>query len=75
MATQTLNGHAVPNTTLAQITGIFAAVARAFSMARDAEARFDEIRALQALSDADLARRGIPRDGIVRHVYADMLGD
>lgn len=34
-------------------------------------ARTDEIRALHAKSDADLARMGLERDNIVRHVYRD----
>jgi hypothetical protein len=75
MATQTLHGHAVPQNILTQAAGFFAALARAFAMAKNAEARFEEIQALQALDDAELSRRGIARENIVRHVYADMLAD
>lgn len=75
MATQTLSPVSIPHSIPAQVGGFFAAIARAFAAAKNAEARFDEIRALQALSDAELARRGIARDAIVRHVYADLLND
>lgn len=75
MATQTISGHAAPNSILTLATGFLSALTRAFAMAKNAEARFGEIRSLQALSDAELARRGIARENIVRHVYADMLAD
>jgi hypothetical protein len=75
MAFQTLPVLSGPQQALAQIGAFFSAFARAFALAKNAEARFDEIQTLQALSDDELARRGIARDNIVRHVYADMLGD
>lgn len=37
----------------------------------EAHARTNEINALQDMSDAELARRGIQRDQIIRHVYRD----
>jgi hypothetical protein len=33
------------------------------------------VRRLQALSDAELAKRGIARDDIVRHVFAEVFAD
>lgn len=75
MATQTLSHHGATQTILAQAATFFSSLARAFALAKNAEARFEEIQTLQALSDAELARRGIARENIVRHVYADMLGD
>ncbi len=39
----------------------------------EANARVHRIEALQRLSDAELARRGIRREDIVRHVFADRL--
>lgn len=39
----------------------------------EARSRYPEIQALQALSDDQLAQRGLTRDGIVRHVYSDMF--
>ncbi len=74
MTTQTLHSSAFPIRGIAQIIGFFTALAQAFAVASNAQARFDEIQQLQALSDADLARRGIKRDDIVRHVYADLMG-
>ena len=68
MTTQTL---------LAPITlpfaGFFSAFARAIAFGTGAQARFDEVQRLQALSDEALAELGIARDDIVRHVYADLL--
>ena len=40
----------------------------------DARARQDDIAALQAKSDEELARMGIARDRIVQHVFRDMMG-
>ena len=51
--------------TLAAQTG--AALAR--SMER--QSRLDEVRRLEALSDAELAARGIRREAIVPHVFRD----
>jgi uncharacterized protein YjiS (DUF1127 family) len=39
----------------------------------NAQTRRDQIMALSALSDEELAERGLTRDGIVRHVFADKL--
>ena len=73
MNTQALN---IPQLTLrpaAALRAFFLAFARSLAFARGLEDRFDEIRRLQSLSDAELARRGIKRDAIVRHVYGDLL--
>jgi hypothetical protein len=75
MATQTFHAPAASHGLLTQVGTFLSSLARAFALAKNAEARFEEIQALQALSDAELARRGIARENIVRHVYADMLGD
>ncbi|SHI58754.1 hypothetical protein [Wenxinia saemankumensis] len=37
------------------------------------QARRDRLVALAALSDAELAARGIDRDGIPAHVFSDLL--
>ncbi|GAA4225626.1 DUF1127 domain-containing protein [Sagittula sp. NFXS13] len=44
-------------------------------MARIAESghRMKEIERLQAMSDADLAKRGLTRDRIAHHVFRDVL--
>lgn len=39
----------------------------------ETRSRRDEVEALEALSDAELAERGLTRDRIVRHVFADLL--
>lgn len=39
-----------------------------------ANSRIDEIRHLQAMSDEELAKRGIDREQIVYHVFADRIG-
>ncbi|MEM9437134.1 MAG: DUF1127 domain-containing protein [Pseudomonadota bacterium] len=38
-----------------------------------ARARCDEIEALMALSDEDLAAKGLKREEIVRHVFRDRI--
>lgn len=75
MAFQTLHAPATPPRAIAAITGFFAALAQAVAMASGAQARYDEIRALQALSDEELADRNIERSDIVHHVYADLMAD
>jgi uncharacterized protein YjiS (DUF1127 family) len=37
----------------------------------EARSRQAEIAVLESMTDAELAERGITRDGIVRHVFAD----
>lgn len=37
----------------------------------DARSRASEIAFLESLSDAELTKRGLTRDGIVRHVFSD----
>ncbi|MGE4325393.1 MAG: hypothetical protein AB7E21_14825 [Pseudodonghicola sp.] len=39
----------------------------------EANSRQDQIKYLQSLSDAELAQRGIKRDRIVYHVFADRI--
>jgi hypothetical protein len=73
MSTQTLNHPLFSQNPVASVAAFFAGLAKAFAFARDAEARFDAIQHLQALSDDELSRLDITRDGIVRHVYGDFL--
>lgn len=40
----------------------------------EANSRQDEIQYLQSLSDDELSKRGIKRDRIVYHVFADRIG-
>ncbi|MDG4648547.1 DUF1127 domain-containing protein [Roseibacterium sp. SDUM158017] len=51
------------------------AALRALGRASRAQARLDRLRRLSALDDEALARRGLSREGLVRHVFADALWD
>ena len=51
---------------------VLKALGRAFSLNASLEARQAEIRHLQAMSDAELAARGLTRDRIVHHVFRDL---
>jgi uncharacterized protein YjiS (DUF1127 family) len=74
MATQTLHAP-LPLRLAAPITGFFAHLARAVALSSGAQTRYDRVLRLQAMSDAELAERGIARDDIVRHVFADVFAD
>ncbi len=52
---------------------IFASIGTFFSAYAHAASRRDQIDALQALSDDELAARGLAREDIVAHVFADKL--
>jgi hypothetical protein len=72
MTTQTLPLSAAATTRSAgPIAAFFRALAHGIRQGRTAQARFDRVQRLQALSDAELARRGLKREDIVRHVFAD----
>jgi uncharacterized protein YjiS (DUF1127 family) len=51
----------------------FAAIGAFFVAYIDARSRRGAIEALNQLSDAELAERGLTREGIVRYVFADSL--
>ncbi len=53
-------------------TGLRAWFARAFEAYTRRRSRIDQIEALQSLSDAQLAARGLRRDQIVQHVFRDL---
>ncbi|MBV7377549.1 DUF1127 domain-containing protein [Maritimibacter dapengensis] len=67
--------YTATNTDFAASHPIFARITSAlksFGMAYiEARSRQGEIAALESLSDAELAERGIKRGDIVRHVFAD----
>ncbi len=54
--------------------GFLTTLGRWFVRGMDLQARTDEIARLQALSDSELAARGIARERIVHHVFRDKLG-
>lgn len=51
--------------------GLFTRLGEAIVRAAERHSRADRIAALQRLDDAELAARGMRRDDIVRHVFAD----
>jgi len=67
MATATTNTTALDRET----SGIWDAIARAFTNYARARSRTDRIEALQKLSDAQLAKLGITRDEIPVYVFRD----
>lgn len=60
-----------------QLSGIaakgVALVVKSLGVSASMDARLTEIDRLQALSDQDLAARGLTREGIVAHVFADVI--
>ncbi|MER5170330.1 hypothetical protein [Thioclava sp. GXIMD2076] len=55
------------------IARMFQKAGRALVLATEAKSRQSEIVRLNAMSDAQLAMKGIARDEIVAHVYRDRL--
>ena len=53
---------------------IGAAVGRAFSHILDSQSRTREFDRLSAKSDSELARMGLQRQDIARHVFRDYIG-
>ena len=54
------------------VQSFVASVVTAMSVNRDHENRMLQIRKLQSLSDAELAKLGLTRDGIVKHVFREL---
>lgn len=73
MTTQTLSSPLLAQRPAPSILAFLAGLAKSFAFATSAQGRFDEILRLQALDDDALARLGIAREEIVRHVYRDLL--
>ncbi|WP_121630220.1 DUF1127 domain-containing protein [Tropicibacter alexandrii] len=46
---------------------------RAMVNIAESNSRVKRVEALQALSDAELAARGLKRDDIVKHVFGDVM--
>ncbi|GGH45793.1 DUF1127 domain-containing protein [Frigidibacter albus] len=62
--------------TFTPTTGFKAFLARigaAFARYAERQSRSDQIAKLDALSDAELAKLGLTRDGIVHHVFRDKM--
>ncbi|OIP87573.1 MAG: hypothetical protein AUK37_01215 [Rhodobacterales bacterium CG2_30_65_12] len=65
--------HTLPIHHHAPIARAFAALGDAIMRLAEARSRNGQFEQLKRLSDADLARLGLTRDGIARHVFADKL--
>lgn len=63
--------HSAHWSPLAAIAGVFSAIGGFFTSVAMANARYQKITELQALTDAQLAERGLQREDIVHHVFAD----
>ena len=65
---------ATTNTTLSgHRPSLLSRIGAFFNAYVEAASRCDRIAALSALSDEQLAERGLAREDIVRHVFADRL--
>lgn len=53
--------------------GILARIGEGFARLARAQSRVSEVERLSAKSDADLARMGLRREDIARHVFRDIL--
>ena len=70
ISTQPTNGFSILRSLTAIGHGLMAWMERIAI----ANSRIDEIHHLQSLSDEELAKRGIERERIVYHVFADRIG-
>ncbi len=73
MANTALNITA-PVSILSILSAPFVALGNALIAMGEASSRTEEVQLLQSLTDEELAARGLKRDEIVRHVFADKMG-
>ncbi len=77
MATHTTNLHDTAIDTrarlMARIDAFFASMGQGINAYMHRKSRMDQIEALNALTDAELAKIGITRDDIPRYVFRDMF--
>lgn len=66
--TDTIDGNAKPSFMARMLRGM----GRGFAKLADAQNRTNTVERLQSLSDAELAKIGVRRQDIVRHVYSDI---
>lgn len=78
MASSTASIRTAPIRPLAGLSALiakpFAAIGGFLVRMMDGNDRVREVEKLNAMSDAQLARRGLKRENIVRHVFRDMVG-
>ncbi len=65
--------HAQPAHWNFGLGAIFRSIGSALVTLGEANSRVRRAEALQALSDEDLAAKGLKREDIARHVFADMF--
>ncbi|WP_133485897.1 DUF1127 domain-containing protein [Aliiroseovarius marinus] len=73
MATQTTNLHIPAFSLFAPVRAFFAAIGRGLVVAAENSSRMKRIEAFNAMTDEQLAERGLKRDEIVRHVFQDLM--
>ena len=54
------------------IADFFSGLLEGLARVAESNHRMKEIHRLQAMTDEDLAKRGLSRDGIVQHVFRDV---
>jgi len=69
----TTSHPAVSFPVLGYVSRFFTAIGTGLVRMGENNSRFRQIEALQAMSDAQLAERGIKREDIVRVVYGDVF--
>lgn len=57
-----------------RVSALWAGLRSGFLSHQEGQRRIDEVRRLQAKSDAELAALGLSRDRIVHFVFRDMFG-
>ncbi|EAQ05021.1 hypothetical protein OB2597_07045 [Pseudooceanicola batsensis HTCC2597] len=55
------------------LSSMFGAIGRSMTAYMERRSRTDQVQALMAKSDAELARLGITRDGIPAYVFRDLF--
>lgn len=73
MATQTTNIQTPAFSLFAPIRKFFALFGQAMITAAENSSRMRRIEALEAMTDEELAARGLKRENIVRHVFQDLM--
>ncbi|MCZ0813348.1 MAG: hypothetical protein ACQEVT_13490 [Pseudomonadota bacterium] len=73
MTTLTTNISHAPERLLEKLKSMFAALAVGFEAHAHHASRRDQIEALEAKTDEELAGIGVRREDIVHHVYRDLF--
>jgi hypothetical protein len=72
MSSLSTNTQAAGNSVWGLIANAFHSIGEALIKVSPGNARLQLVEALNRLSDAELARRGLRREDIVRHVFSDI---